>query len=437
MPIVDEDEIKIISNEVQEIISYRPVWLVRNGIVLFLLIIAALLGATFFIRYPDIIHVNAKLTSINAPKEIKTKTDGKLIRLKVKEGNMVFKNDIIGFMESRANADEMILFSKVIDSMQLLLNKNETEIAINYFNAITIKHAKAFPPAAGEIEGAVSTFMQSFNLFSQYLSKGYYLQKKKMLTGDIVYLQQLYSNLQDQKQLQEQDLLLAKQTLDANKSLNDDKVISALDYRNEKSKFIGKSLTIPQITSAIINNGSSRHEKEKEIAQLENEILQQKGIFVQSLNVLKAQLEEWKNKYVLIAPISGSISFANFYQENQQIKMNETICYINPENTQYFAQVLIPQSNFGKIKAGQKVLLKLLAYPYQEFGPVKGRLDFISNIPTDSGYLAKVILPMGLKTNYKLNIQYHEGMLAQGEIVTADTKLSDRLFYQFKSLIKN
>ena len=377
-----EDEIKIISNEVQEIISCRPVWLVRNGIVLFLLIIAALLGATFFIRYPDIIHANAKLTSINAPKEIITKTDGKLISLKVKEGNMVVKNDIIGFMESRANAEEMILFSKVIDSMQSLLNKNETEIAINYFNAIAMKKATTFPPAAGEIEGAVSTFMQSCNLFSQYLSKGYYLQKKKMLTDDIVYLQQLYSNLQEQKQLQEQDLLLAKQTLDANKSLNDDKVISALDYRNEKSKFIGKSLTIPQITSAIINNGSSRHEKEKEIAQLENEILQQKGIFVQSLNVLKAQLEEWKSKFLLIAPISGSIAYANFYQENQQIKMNETICYINPENTQYFAQVLIPQSNFGKIKAGQKVLLKLLAYPYQEFGAVKGRLDFISNIPT-------------------------------------------------------
>lgn len=81
--------------------------------------------------------------------------------------------------------------------------------------------------------------------------------------------------------------------------------------------------------------------------------------------------------------------------------------------------------------------MKLLAYPYQEFGAVKGRLDFISNIPTDSGYLAKVVLPISLKTNYKFNIQYHEGMLAQGEIVTADTKLSDRLFYQFKSLMKN
>jgi multidrug efflux pump subunit AcrA (membrane-fusion protein) len=210
-----------------------------------------------------------------------------------------------------------------------------------------------------------------------------------------------------------------------------------LDYRNEKSKFIGKSLSIPQIAAAIINNESTRHEKEKEIAQLENEIAQQKGIFIQSLNTLKAQLEEWENKYLLIAPISGSIAFAHFLQENQQLKMNETMCFINPENTAYFAEIFIPQNNFGKVKTGQKVLLKLPAYPYQEFGAIQGRLDFIANIPTDSGYMAKVILPMALQTNYKRTIQYHEGMLAQGEIITADTKLSDRLFYQFKSLIKN
>lgn len=113
------------------------------------------------------------------------------------------------------------------------------------------------------------------------------------------------------------------------------------------------------------------------------------------------------------------------------------MCFINPENTAYFAEIFIPQNNFGKVKTGQKVLLKLPACPYQEFGAIQGRLDFIANIPTDSGYMAKVILPMALETNYKRTVQYHEGMQAQGEIITADTKLSDRLFYQFKSLIKS
>lgn len=148
-------------------------------------------------------------------------------------------------------------------------------------------------------------------------------------------------------------------------------------------------------------------------------------------------MEDWKAKYLLIAPVDGRIIFASFLQENQQLKINQTICFINPENTQYFAEVVIPQNNFGKIYKGQKVLLKLPAYPYQEFGTVQGRITFISNIPTDSGYLAKVTLPYGLQTNYKKQIQYHEGLLAKGEIITSDSKLSDRIFNQFKSLINN
>ncbi len=289
----------------------------------------------------------------------------------------------------------------------------------------------------GEAQQAYQLFTQTFILFKQYLQNGYYLKRKIMLQNDMVYLQRLHANLLQQKEMQVEDVGLAKETFDANKSLKEDKVISPLDYRNEKSKYIGKALTIPQISSAIISNESSQHEKQKEILQLENDITQQKGIFTQALNTLKAALDEWKTKYLLIAPIDGQVAFAGFVQENQQLKNNQTLCFINPGNTQYFAAVNIPQQNFGKIKPGQRVLLKLPSYPFQEFGAITGKLDFISNIPTDSGYLAKILLTNGLQTNYKRMVQYHEGLSASAEIITEDLKLSDRLMNQLRSVIKN
>lgn len=45
----------------------------------------------------------------------------------------------------------------------------------------------------------------------------------------------------------------------------------------------------------------------------------------------------------------------------------QLLCFINPSSTVYFAEVIIPQYNFGKIKLGHQVLLKLQAYPYQEY----------------------------------------------------------------------
>ena len=166
-----------------------------------------------------------------------------------------------------------------------------------------------------------------------------------------------------------------------------------------------------------------------EITELENTIAQQKGIFEQALNTFKSQVDDWKKKYLLIAPINGKVAFAAFVQENQQLQANQTVCFINPGNSEYYAQIIIPQSNFGKVALGQQVLLKFPAYPFQEYGAVKGKIAFISHIPTDSGYLAKVVLTHGLLTNYKKQIQYRDGLVAQGEIITKDLRLLQRFYY--------
>ena len=96
---------------------------------------------------------------------------------------------------------------------------------------------------------------------------------------------------------------------------------------------------------------------------------------------------------------AGSIAFSDFIQVQQFYPVNQTICLVNPNTTQYYAQVHITQNNFGKLKTGQEVLLKLSAYPFQEFGSLKGQLNFISTIPTDSGFIGKILLPAGLQTN--------------------------------------
>jgi biotin carboxyl carrier protein len=229
--------------------------------------------------------------------------------------------------------------------------------------------------------------------------------------------------------LNEEDLTLTQKTFEANKTLNEEKVISDFDYRNEKSKLIGKKLSLPQISGAIINNETQQNEKVKEIAELENTIAQQKVIFSQAINTFKSQIAEWEKKYLLVAPISGKVAFASFVQENQQLQANQTICFINPNNSEYYAQINIPQANFGKVAEGQQVLLKFPAYPFQEYGAVVGKIDFISHIKTDSGYMAKVILRDGLHTSYKKAVQYKDGLTAQGEIITKDMRLLERFYY--------
>ncbi len=407
--------------EIEEIISNRPPLIVRWGTVYFLLVLLFLCLVCWFIQYPDIVSANAKLTSINAPKEIVTKTSGKLVKLFAKENDQAGTGDILGYMESTASHEELIKLSKRIDTAAILFNKNNLSDALIFLQNNSNN--------LGELQISYQSFSTALQTFKNYLNDGFYLHKRSMLVNDLSFLQKMHINLLQQKGLNTEDLALQQKTFDANEALKNDKVISALDYRNETSKLIGKKLTLPQIISAIISNEAQQNEKLKEIAEFENVIAQQKLIFNQSLNTFKSQIDEWKQKYLLIAPIPGKIAFATFLQENQQLQNNQIICFINPGNSQYYAEIFIPQTNFGKIQIGQEVLLKFPAYPFQEYGSVKGKIDFISNIGTDSGYLAKVVLPQGLNTNYNKQVQYRDGLLAQGEIITKDMRLLQR-FYQ-------
>lgn len=416
------------SEEVNEIISQKPGFLIRWGITIFFLLLLFIIAGTFFIHYPDTILAKAHLTSINAPKEVRINTDGKLIKLNAIEGKFVHKDDILGFVESRADHNQVVSLSATIDSMQELMLHDKMD---------AIRNCLLMPyQNIGEVQPAYQNFQQSLILFKQYLSSGFFLQKKSMLQVDISFLKQLHQNLQVQKIMQQEDLELAKATFDANAILKEQKVISPLDYRNEKSKFISKAMTIPQINAAIISNENNQHEKQKEILQLENEIAQQKWIFTQALNTIKVQLDDWKSKYLLTAPIDGKVAFAGFFQENQQVKSNQTVCFVNPQNSNYYAELSIPQNNFAKVKIGEKVLLKLPAYPFEEYGVLEGELKFISSIASDSGYSAKVIFKNGLITSYKKQVQYRDGLVAQGEIITNDIKLSDRLINSIKQFFK-
>jgi HlyD family secretion protein len=417
------------SEMVQEIVSNKPGFLIRYGTMFFLLTIIFLIAVCWFIQYPDIVSANAKLTSINAPKDIITKTSGKLVKLFAKENKQAYTGDVLGYMESTASHDELINLSKNIDTSVVLFNRNNLSTALsflqnNYSNL-------------GELQSSYQTFTATLQNFKNYLANGFYLRKKSMLANDLSFLQKMHSNLLQQKGLNTEDLALQQKTFDANESLKKDNVISPLDYRNETSKLISKKLTLPQISSAIISNEALQNEKLKEIAELENVIAQQKSIFNQSLNTFKSQVDEWKQKYLLVAPIDGKIAFATFLQENQQLQNNQIICFINPGNAQYYAEIYIPQTNFGKVKTGQDVLLKFPAYPFQEYGSVKGKIDFISNISTDSGYLAKVILPAGLNTSYNKQVQFRDGLLAQGEIITKDMRLLQRFYYNLIKQVKN
>lgn len=407
---------------VQELISRKPGFLLRWGVTIFLFLLMAIMVATWFIQYPDVVNANAQLTSLNAPKAVMSRSGGQLVKLFAKEGESVKKDAVLGYMESTADPETILALSSSLDTLQ-------REAAGNGNMSNLLSSVKDKRGSLGELQQPYQTFTQALAIFRGYLTNGFYVRKRSMLFTDLLTLQRLNTNLLLQKSLQEMDLDLAQQTFSANEKLKSDSVISAFDYRNEWSKLISKRISLPQLNASLIFNEGQQNEKKKEIMELENQIAQQKNIFVQALHTFISQVDEWKKKYLLTAPVQGRIAFPGFVQEHQQLPPNQIIFFVDPGNSEYYAEMYVSQFNLGKVKAGQEVLLKFPSYPFEEYGSLKGYIEFISTIPSDSGYLTKVALVKDLTTVYKKHIQYREGLVARAEIITQDRRLLERLYY--------
>ena len=67
---------------------------------------------------------------------------------------------------------------------------------------------------------------------------------------------------------------------------------------------------------------------------------------------------------------------------------------------------------------------------------LKGIVRNISVIPQKQNYAVEVALPEQLTTTYKKKLEYKEEMQGNAEIVTEELSLFNRIFYQFRKLMK-
>ena len=92
----------------------------------------------------------------------------------------------------------------------------------------------------------------------------------------------------------------------------------------------------------------------------------------------------------------------------------------------------ISKSDSKKIKIGQKVIIKLYDFPYQEYGVLEGQVHNTSLIPNGKNdFYVNVYFPKGLKTSFAKNIPSNKELKGSAEIVI-NTELIKKLFNQIK-----
>jgi multidrug efflux pump subunit AcrA (membrane-fusion protein) len=109
MPL-EEKEILLRTEDVNEILTSTPKWILRWGISVIFILILTCVALSYFIRYPDILTADITLTTINPPVTLVAKNNGKLVHLLVKNNQVVKANQTIAVIENTANYYHVVYF---------------------------------------------------------------------------------------------------------------------------------------------------------------------------------------------------------------------------------------------------------------------------------------------------------------------------------------
>jgi multidrug resistance efflux pump len=408
------------SEEIQEIISRPPHWLLNWGISVTFGIIVLAVISSWWIQFPDVVTASFSLTSGYAPQKIIARATGRIHKLLVKDGTLVKTGKILLFSESTANHEQVLRLNSELKKLFLSISAGDwAKVHLFPIHSYT---------GLGELQNDFQTFYQHFEQLKTVLAGGYLINKRKLLLKDLGDMEAMEATLIELQDLQKRDYDLAIEEFKVQERLFKERVLSMLEYNREKAKLLSREVPLKNLTSSLIQNRTSQTAKKKELLELDNTIIQQKSLVLQALQTLRSDIEIWKQTYVLSAPLPGTISFAEPLQEQQSITTGQELMTVQPDEQSFRGLVKLAQHNMGKVSKGQKVLVKLKSYPYQEYGILNGVLTQLSATPNrDSLYWGYVDLPKGLTTRYGKLLIYKNGMEGTAEIITKDRSLAERL----------
>ena len=422
----DNTIIELRSEEVQEILTRVPNWMIRWGTVLIFGIILILFFVSWLIKYPDVIATQIVITTNIPPEKLVAKVSGEIEAILVKDKSNVSQNSPLAIIENSANFLDIFKLKSITDS----INIDKKPFLFNEFQNAQF----------GDIESAYAIFQKES--IADNLNKN--LQPFKVngsaQSYEAIQLRERLNLLESQKSINQNEMALQKIDLNRNQSLFQKGIIAAQELEKHKMTYLQvernyKSLlsNISALKSSLIelnrNSKTNTINENKENVNLERNV-------IQAFYQLKKAIKDWELNYVLRSSIAGKVSFLQIWSINQTVTAGDNVFVIVPTiNSGFIGKLKAPAQNSGKIKVGQSVNIRLANYPDREFGIVSGKIDAISLTPDkDGNLLINVSLQNGLQTSYKKKITFQQEMSGSADIITEDLRLIERILYQFRDV---
>lgn len=417
------ERLNLRSEEVREIMGYIPSRVIRYGIsVILAIVVFIFIGACFF-RYPDTISGRFVIHSSNPAITLRSKVNGQIEVLKVKEGDRVHRNDLLAVVAGSGNYRHIL--------------KLKTELGVS--DSIPCVYTDTLE--LGEIQSYYTTYGQALSAYRDYVNIDYIGTKIRLTKEQLKERKRQLKMYRKTEELSLKSWQIEKSTYSRQEAIYEKGGISLAELEQGQSRLI-------QAETGYNNACMSSSQAELGVAQAEQELLEMEMQQEQELCRLKDAMKgaaenlrtavrEWETNYCMISSIEGVASLAGVWKLHQNVLAGQDIVSVVPEEkNEILARLYVPVQGAGKLKEGNRMNLIFADFPQEEYGVLRWHLGKLSLMP-DSVYTSTFYLPDTLRTNYGKVLPFHQNMTGIVVIITEDLSFFDRVLNPLRKVFKN
>lgn len=218
-----EKEIEIRTEEVNELLTAVPKWIIRWGLTLIFPIMVAIVALSFFIKYPDTLSAKITITTLNPPINLLAKTSGKIIELNVKNNQVIKKGEVMAVLENTASYKHVLKVSLLLDTFQTNLKLKRylpTYIRLDTFEV-------------GELTIPFLQFLKSYNDYKLFSETNPQKKEITIINKELETYSLLFKKYQVQENLTKEEFDLAEKDFTRYSALFKNNAISAKEFEDK------------------------------------------------------------------------------------------------------------------------------------------------------------------------------------------------------------
>lgn len=430
------EDLRLRSEEVQEILGRPPRRIVRVGISIIFVVVAGLFVGSYFLKYPDILPATITVTTENLPAGVMAMTTGKIDSIAVAEKQAVKEGELLAVVRNPAKLEDVMMVKRMLEGADTVDVETRHGTSLQYGTFLQL----------GDLQSAYNVFDNALKDYRHFVVTNYHNRKIKIIRKQITAQRSLLQKSVNQMQIGEKQLLAAQKLFAMDSSLYSKGMLSLADYQSARGVFLQQQSSFESAKMSVDNQQMSILQSEQNIFDLEQQRIDEEQRLTVALTSareqLSAQIRQWEQSYLLVAPCDGIVTFTKYWQQNQNVNAGEVLVTVVPDgDTRVIGKILLPQQGAGKVKVGQTVNVKFDNFPYLEYGLLKVSIRNISLVPVQvdestKAFMLEVEFPENLLTTYGKELTFSQEMTGTAEIITEDLRLLDKFINPIRAVIK-